>query len=81
MTLPTNGGHQEFTWDGLRDDGTRAAAGDYDIEAIGSLDGRSGSLEMLFASRVNSVTIDSSGLVLNTNDLGARPLSDVRRVM
>jgi hypothetical protein len=27
------------------------------------------------------VTIDSSGLVLNTNDLGARPLSDVRRVM
>jgi flagellar basal-body rod modification protein FlgD len=81
MTLPTDGGNQEFTWDGLRDDGTRAAAGDYDIEAIGSLDGQSGSLEMLFSSRVNSVTIDSSGLVLNTNDLGARPLSDVRRVM
>jgi flagellar basal-body rod modification protein FlgD len=81
MTLPTDSGNQEFTWDGLRDDGTRAAAGDYDIEAIGSLDGQSGSLEMLFSSRVNSVTIDSSGLVLNTNDLGARPLSDVRRVM
>jgi flagellar basal-body rod modification protein FlgD len=81
MTLPTDSGNHEFTWDGLRDDGTRAAAGDYDIEAIGSLDGQSGSLEMLFASRVNSVTIDSSGLVLNTNDLGARPLSDVRRVM
>src|ERR1041384_2750743 len=81
MTLPAEGGNHEFTWDGLRDDGTRAAAGDYDIEAIGSLDGQSGSLEMLFSSRVNSVTIDSSGLVLNTNDLGARPLSDVRRVM
>jgi flagellar basal-body rod modification protein FlgD len=81
MTLPTDSGNHEFSWDGLRDDGTRAAAGDYDIEAIGSLDGRSGSLEMLFSSRVNSVTIDSSGLVLNTNDLGARPLSDVRRVM
>jgi flagellar basal-body rod modification protein FlgD len=81
MTLPTDSGNHEFTWDGLRDDGTRAAAGDYDIEAIGSLDGQSGSLEMLFSSRVNSVTIDSSGLVLNTNDLGARPLSDVRRVM
>ncbi|HEV8329962.1 MAG TPA: flagellar hook assembly protein FlgD [Steroidobacteraceae bacterium] len=81
MTLPTDSGNQEFTWDGLRDDGTRAAAGDYDIEAIGSLDGQSGSLEMLFSSRVNSVTIDSSGLILNTNDLGARPLSDVRRVM
>jgi flagellar basal-body rod modification protein FlgD len=81
MTLPTDSGNHEFTWDGLRDDGTRAAAGDYDIEAIGSLDGQSGSLEMLFSSRINSVTIDSSGLVLNTNDLGARPLSDVRRVM
>lgn len=81
MTLPTDSGNQEFTWDGLRDDGTRAAAGDYEIEAIGSLDGQSGSLEMLFSSRVNSVTIDASGLVLNTNDLGARPLSDVRRVM
>ncbi|HKR34351.1 MAG TPA: flagellar hook assembly protein FlgD [Steroidobacteraceae bacterium] len=81
MTLPTDSGSHEFTWDGLRDDGTRAAAGDYDIEAIGTLDGQSGSLEMLFSSRVNSVTIDSSGLVLNTNDLGARPLSDVRRVM
>jgi flagellar basal-body rod modification protein FlgD len=81
MTLPTDSGSHDFTWDGLRDDGTRAAAGDYDIEAIGSLDGQSGSLEMLFSSRVNSVTIDSSGLVLNTNDLGARPLSDVRRVM
>ena len=80
-TLPTDGGNQEFTWDGLADNGTRAAAGDYDIEAIGTLDGQSGSLEMLFSSRVNSVTIDSSGLVLNTNDLGARPLSDVRRVM
>ena len=81
MTLPTTSGTQQISWDGMRDDGTRAAAGDYDIEAIGSLDGRSGSLEMLFSSRVNSVTIDSSGLVLNTNDLGARPLSDVRRVM
>jgi len=81
MTLPTTSGNQQVTWDGLRDDGTRAAAGDYEIEAIGALDGQSGSLEMLFSSRVNSVTIDSSGLVLNTNDLGARPLSDVRRVM
>jgi flagellar basal-body rod modification protein FlgD len=81
MTLPTDSGVQDFTWDGLADDGTRAAAGDYEIEAIASADGLSGSLEMLFSSRVNSVTIDSAGLVLNTNDLGARPLGDVRRVM
>jgi hypothetical protein len=37
---------------------------------------------MLLSSRVTSVTIDpSTGLTLNTQDLGARALSDVRRVM
>lgn len=82
MTLPTDSGLQQFSWDGLADDGTRAPAADYSIEAIASVDGRSGSLEMLFSSRVNSVTIDATqGLILNTNDLGARPLGDVRRVM
>jgi flagellar basal-body rod modification protein FlgD len=81
MTLPTDSGLQQFSWDGLAENGTRAAAGDYSIEAVATAGGQSGSLEMLFSSRVNSVTIDSSGLVLNTNDLGARPLSDVRRVM
>jgi len=81
MTLPADSGTQSFTWDGLADNGTRAAAGDYSVEAVASAGGQSGSLEMLFSSRVNSVTIDSAGLVLNTNDLGARPLNDVRRVM
>jgi flagellar basal-body rod modification protein FlgD len=81
MTLPTDSGLQQFSWDGLGDNGSRAAAGDYAIETVASAGGQSGSLEMLFSSRVNSVTIDSSGLVLNTNDLGAHPLSDVRRVM
>jgi len=81
MALPADSGTQSFTWDGLADNGTRAAAGDYSVEAVASAGGQSGSLEMLFSSRVNSVTIDSAGLVLNTNDLGARPLNDVRRVM
>jgi flagellar basal-body rod modification protein FlgD len=44
--------------------------------------GKSGSLEMLMAGRVNSVTIDAAtGLTLNTSNLGSRSLSDVRRVM
>jgi flagellar basal-body rod modification protein FlgD len=82
MTLPTNGGLADFSWDGLADNGSRAPAGAYSLEAIANVGGQSTSLEMLLASRVASVTIDAqSGLTLNTSDLGSRSLSDVRRVM
>ena len=82
MTLPTTSGLQEFSWDGVADNGTRAPAGEYTFEAVANVAGRSGSLEMLMAGRVNSVTIDAAtGLTLNTSNLGSRSLSDVRRVM
>lgn len=82
MTLPTTTGLQDFSWDGIADNGTRAPAGEYSFEAVASGGGKSISLEMLLASRVTSVTIDSqTGLQLNTSTLGARSLSDVRRVM
>jgi flagellar basal-body rod modification protein FlgD len=82
MTLPTTSGLQEFSWDGIADNGTHAAAGEYTFEAVASVAGRSGSLEMLMAGRVNSVTIDAAtGLTLNTSNLGSRALGDVRRVM
>jgi flagellar basal-body rod modification protein FlgD len=82
MTLPTTSGLQEFSWDGVADNGTRAPAGEYTFEAVANVAGKSGSLEMLMAGRVNSVTIDSvTGLTLNTSNLGSRLLSDVRRVM
>jgi len=82
MTLPTTSGLQEFSWDGVADNGTRAPAGEYTFEAVANVAGRSGSLEMLMAGRVNSVTIDAAtGLTLNTSNLGSRSLGDVRRVM
>lgn len=82
MTLPTTTGLQEFSWDGVADNGTRAAAGEYSFEAVANVAGKSGSLQMLMAGRVNSVTIDAAtGLTLNTSNLGSRALSDVRRVM
>jgi flagellar hook assembly protein FlgD len=75
-------GLTDFTWDGVTDNGVRAAAGAYTFEAIANVGGRAESLEPLLASRVSSVTIDATrGLTLNTNDLGSRALSDVRRVM
>jgi flagellar basal-body rod modification protein FlgD len=82
MTMPTTSGLQEFSWDGLADNGTRAPAGEYTFEAVANVAGKSGSLEMLMAGRVNSVTIDAAtGLTLNTSTLGSRSLGDVRRVM
>jgi flagellar basal-body rod modification protein FlgD len=82
MTLPTTSGLQEFSWDGVADNGTRAPVGEYTFEAVANVAGKSGSLEMLMAGRVNSVTIDAvTGLTLNTSNLGSRSLGDVRRVM
>ena len=82
LPLPTTSGLQEFSWDGVADNGTRAPAGEYTFEAVANVAGKSGSLEMLMAGRVNSVTIDAAtGLTLNTSNLGSRSLSDVRRVM
>jgi flagellar basal-body rod modification protein FlgD len=82
MSVTPTAGLTDFTWDGVTDNGVRAAAGEYTFEAIANVGGRAASLEMLLASRVSSVTIDATrGLTLNTTDLGSRALSDVRRVM
>jgi flagellar basal-body rod modification protein FlgD len=82
MTLPDGEGLVEFEWNGIKDDGSRAAAGEYGVEAVANVGGEIYSLEMLMSSRVSSVTIDAGrGLTLNTTTLGARALSDVRRVM
>jgi flagellar basal-body rod modification protein FlgD len=83
ITLPNTQGTQRFTWDGLRNDGTAAAGDTYDIEAIASAGGQNGSLELLMAGRVSSVSVDASGtnLTLNTSTLGGVSMTDVRRVM
>lgn len=82
MTMPTSVGLTEFEWDGTSDSGVRAGAGEYAVEAVASIGGANYSLETLMSSRVSSVTIDAArGLTLNTDTLGARALSDVRRVM
>lgn len=82
MSVPTTTGLTDFTWDGTGDNGARLEAGDYAIEAVANVGGQNVQLETMLADRVNSVTIDSAkGLTLNTTGLGARALSEVRRVM
>jgi flagellar basal-body rod modification protein FlgD len=82
IQLPTSEGLNDFNWDGLADNGARAVAGQYTLEAIAQVGGQSTSLQTLLTDRVSSVTIDANqGLTLNTRALGTHPLSDVRRVM
>lgn len=75
-------GLHEFEWDGLLEDGTRAPAGTYELEATAFAGQLSASLEMLLSDRVGSVTLDSTTgrLVLNTATQGAVALSQVRRI-
>jgi flagellar basal-body rod modification protein FlgD len=82
MQLPAQQGSYEFTWDGKADNGSRAPAGNYTIQAIANVGGANQQLEMQLASKVGSVTIDPTnhGLTLNTN-IGPIALADVRRVM
>ena len=83
MTVPADGAATAFSWDGLRGDGTAAASGEYEIEALAQVGSASESLPILLAGRVSSVSIDATGasLTLNTGALGAVRMSDVRRVM
>jgi flagellar basal-body rod modification protein FlgD len=83
MRLPAGAGTKTFSWDGLYGDGTPAASGEYQIEAIASGPGGNESLEVLMSGKVSSVTIDSAGagLTLNTAGLGSVAMADVRRVM
>jgi flagellar basal-body rod modification protein FlgD len=82
IQLETAEGTQNFTWDGLRSDGTQAESDTYDIEAVATVQGETGSLEVLMAGRVSSVSLDATGtnLSLNTSTLGPISMADVRRV-
>lgn len=83
IQLETAAGTQSFSWDGLRNDGTPAESDTYDVEAVATVRGQNGSLEVLMSGRVDSVSIDATGtnLTLNTAALGSVSMADVRRVM
>jgi flagellar basal-body rod modification protein FlgD len=81
VTLDTAEGTRSFTWDGLKTNGQPAESDTYDIEAVATVAGQTGSLPLMLAGRVSSVSIVGTNLMLNTPALGAVDISDVRRVM
>lgn len=81
MTVNATGaGGVPFAWDGRTAAGTQAAAGRYSVRATAGSGSGAEALGVRVAARVDSVSIEASGLVLNLNGLGSHPLSAVRRI-
>mgnify|MGYP001557121182 CR=1 FL=1 len=81
VSPPSGGGGTTFTWNGQTQSGAAAAAGIYTFAVTANGGGSSTSLTPMFASTVNSVSVDPStqALTLNTN-AGSLPLSSVVQV-
>lgn len=60
-----NPGMQKFGWSGLKDDGTQAAPGEYQITAQGLVNGKLEAVPVHIFSKVESISVDST----NTNVL------------
>ena len=69
-------GSTRWAWDGLDDRGQPAAAGAYKVRAYSG----SSALDVQFATRIESVSLESGSLVLNLAGLGSQPLSSIRRI-
>lgn len=81
LTVPAGAsGSLAWQWDGRDDAGQPAAGGSYSIRAsAGSGDGAQ-ALAVRVAARIESVSIEPYGLVLNLSGLGSHPLSAIRRI-
>jgi len=82
LTVAPTTGLSKFTWDGKDDNGNATATGTYNFTAAGYVAGKSTAASTLLASKVDSVTIDTTdnSLQLNTTALGSVTLADVKQV-
>ncbi len=69
-----------FEWDGKTDAGTDISAGNYSFKARSGTDKDSEALSLRLSARIDSVSIEPQGLVLNLDGLGSMSLSAVRRI-
>jgi len=81
MSVQANGaGNVPFEWDGRDDAGQATAGGSYTVRAIAGSGEDSEALTVNVAARIDSVSIEPNGLVLNLKGLGSHPLSAIRRI-
>lgn len=81
VTPPSGGGETTFTWNGLASSGAAAPTGVYTFNVTAAGGGTSTTLTPMFASTVQSVSVNPStqALSINTN-AGSVPLSSVVQI-
>ena len=67
-------------WDGLKDDGTTAASGDYTFTATSTVGSTTSTATALNFASVTSVSTNSSGVKLNLSNQASVSTSDVKEI-
>jgi flagellar basal-body rod modification protein FlgD len=70
-----------FQWDGATDSGGQAADGAYQFNVSASQGGQAIAAGTLSLGVVNSVSVDSQGISLNADGLGALALSKIKQIL
>lgn len=75
-------GMQEFAWDGTLDDGARAPADIYFLEAVGMRDGKISQQPLLVYGNVESIQLKGGGgdLLVDVAGLGSVSFSNIKRI-
>ena len=74
-------GDVEFTWDGIKTDGTQAEPGEYQIRASALIEGENIELVTNMNANINSVTLgQGSAVTLNVAGVGQVALDDVKEL-
>ena len=69
-----------FQWDGATDTGATAADGQYSFEVSAVQGGQKVTADTLSLAKVDSVTLGANGVALNTSQLGAVDLTQVKQI-
>jgi flagellar basal-body rod modification protein FlgD len=82
MPVQNGPGLQSFSWDGTTDAGNSAPSGIYGVTAAAVVGGKNQGAVTLLNGTVSSVTLDASGagVTVNTPELGAIALSNVKQI-
>jgi flagellar basal-body rod modification protein FlgD len=70
-----------LTWDGVKDDGSKATDGAYTFDVAATAGTTSVSATALAFGQVSSVSTSTSGVKLNVTNLGAIGMNDVRQIL
>jgi flagellar basal-body rod modification protein FlgD len=83
LTLGASSGMTSFSWDGSTLAGTQAPSGTYNVQAIADVNGVSTAPTVYLSGTVSSVSLNSgssSGVTVNTAQLGSIALANVQQV-